>query len=190
MVLDSALQGHAAGAKELLAAVTKDPSLLEDPSLAFLKEFCENYPPAAPEPETDDDAGGEFMKREKTPFPAVPTNAAEAPDDADWSIASTKKSAAQQASTPAERDLEADKLQQSVRMLTQRLAETQDSLRTKVEQIRWLKEMTKDHARARGPAGRVLREHRAPCRAADKVRRARARAPSTRGPCPPPPRPS
>ena len=34
MVLDSALQGHAAGAKELLAAVCKDPSLLEDPSLA------------------------------------------------------------------------------------------------------------------------------------------------------------
>ena len=91
MVLDSALQGHAAGAKELLAAVTKDPSLLEDPSLAFLKEFCENYPPAAPEAETDDDAGGEFMKREKTPFPAVPTNAAEAPDDADWSIASTQE---------------------------------------------------------------------------------------------------
>ena len=84
MVLDSALQGHAAGAKELLAAVTKDPSLLEEPSLAFLKEFCENYPPEAPEAETDDEAGGEFMKREKTPFPAVPTNAAEAPDDADW----------------------------------------------------------------------------------------------------------
>ena len=97
MVLDSALQGHAAGAKELLAAVSKDPSLLEDPALAFLKEFCENYPPAAaPEAETDED-GGEFLKREKTPFPAVPANAAEAPDDADWSIASSKKSAAQQA---------------------------------------------------------------------------------------------
>ena len=102
MPLPASLAGHAAGAKELLAAVTKDPSLLEDPSLAFLKEFCANYPPEAPEAETDDDAGGEFMKREKTPFPAVPANAAEAPDDADWSIASTKKSAAQQASTPAE----------------------------------------------------------------------------------------
>ena len=32
----------------------------------------------------------------------MPANAAEAPDDADWSIASSKKSAAQQASTPAE----------------------------------------------------------------------------------------
>ena len=30
MVLPSALQGHAAGAKELLAAVSKDPSLLDD----------------------------------------------------------------------------------------------------------------------------------------------------------------
>ena len=49
-----------------------------------------------------DDAGGECMKREQAPVPAVPTNAAEAPDDADWSIASSKKSAAQQASTPAE----------------------------------------------------------------------------------------
>ena len=37
------------------------------------------------------------MKREKTPFPAVPTNAAEASDDADWSIASSKKSAASSA---------------------------------------------------------------------------------------------
>ena len=68
MVLDSALQGHAAGAKELLAAVSKDPSLLEEPSLAFLKEFCENYPPEAPEAETDDDESNEFMKREKTPL--------------------------------------------------------------------------------------------------------------------------
>mgnify|MGYP003330547289 FL=1 len=82
MPLPASLAGHAAGAKELLAAVTKDPSLLEDPSLAFLKEFCENYPPEAPEAETDDDESNEFMKREKTPFPAVPANAAEAPDDA------------------------------------------------------------------------------------------------------------
>ena len=42
MPLPASLAGHAAGAKELLAAVTKDPSLLEDPSLAFLKEFCAN----------------------------------------------------------------------------------------------------------------------------------------------------
>ena len=111
MVLDSALQGHAAGAKELLAAVTKDPSLLEEPSLAFLKEFCENYPPEAPEAETDDEAGGEFMKREKTPFPAVPTNAAEAPDDADWSIASTKKSAAASAAPAQALDLYTEALQ-------------------------------------------------------------------------------
>ena len=61
--------------------------------LAFLKEFCENYPRGARGRRTT--TSGEFMKREKTPFPAVPTNAAEAPDDADWSIASSKKSAAQ-----------------------------------------------------------------------------------------------
>ena len=36
MGLDSALQGHAAGAKELLAAVTKDPSLLSP----FLRSFA------------------------------------------------------------------------------------------------------------------------------------------------------
>ena len=55
------------------------------------------------------------------------------------------------------------KLQQSVRVLTQRLAEAQESVRQKVEQIRWLKEMTKDDAsRARvarwmrGPLLRVF----------------------------------
>ena len=111
MPLPASLAGHAAGAKELLAAVTKDPSLLEDPSLAFLKEFCANYPPEAPEAETDDDAGGEFMKREKTPFPAVPANAAEAPDDADWSIASTKKSAASAAAPAEALDLYTEALQ-------------------------------------------------------------------------------
>ena len=65
MPLPASLAGHAAGAKELLAAVTKDPSLLEEPSLSFLKEFCENSPPAAPEEATDDDESNEFMKREK-----------------------------------------------------------------------------------------------------------------------------
>ena len=38
------------------------------------------------------------------------------------------------------------KLQQHVRVLTQRLSEAQESVRQKVEQIRWLKEMTKDDA--------------------------------------------
>ena len=51
------------------------------------------------------------MKREKTPFPAVPTNAAEAPDDADWSIASTKKSAAQAAAPAEALDLYTEALQ-------------------------------------------------------------------------------
>lgn len=55
------------------------------------------------------------------------------------------------------------KLQQSVRVLTQRLSEAQESVRQKSEQIRWLKEMTKDDAsRARvarwmrGPLLRVF----------------------------------
>ena len=49
MVLDSALQGHAAGAKELLAAVTKDPSLLEDPASPFSRSSARTTRPAAPE---------------------------------------------------------------------------------------------------------------------------------------------
>ena len=100
MPLPSALQGHAAGAEALLAAVSKDPSLLDQAELAFLKDFCENYPPEAPEEGTDDD-DDEYLKREKTPFPATPVNAAEAPEDADWSVASTKKGEAQQAGATA-----------------------------------------------------------------------------------------
>ena len=57
----------------------------------------------------------------------------------------------------------AHKLQMSLRMLTQRLSEAQESVRQKSEQIRWLKEMTKDDAsRARvsrwmrGPLLRVF----------------------------------
>ena len=68
-------------------------------------------------------------------------------------------------SPPSSVEVESDgvKLRQSVRALTQRLAEAQDSVRQKVEQIRWLKEMTKDDAsRARvarwmrGPLLRVF----------------------------------
>ena len=43
-------------------------------------------------------------------------------------------------------DREAMKLRQSNRSLTQRLGEAQESVRQKVEQIRWLKEMTRDDA--------------------------------------------
>ena len=58
---------------------------------------------------------------------------------------------------------EALKLQQHIRVLNQRLGEAHESVRQKVEQIRWLKEMTKDDAsRARvarwmrGPLLRVF----------------------------------
>lgn len=64
---------------------------------------------------------------------------------------------------PKEEGAITQKLQQDVRMLTQRLTEAQESVRQKVEQIRWLKEMTKDDAsRARvarwmrGPLLRVF----------------------------------
>ena len=42
---------------------------------------------------------------------------------------------------------EALRLHQSVRALSQRLEEAQETVRQKSEQIRWLKEMTKDEAR-------------------------------------------
>ena len=100
MPLPAGLQGHAAGAEALLAAVSKDPSLLDQAELAFLKDFCENYPPEAPDEATDDD-DDQYLKREKTPFPATPVNAAEATEDADWSVASTKKGEAQQAGATA-----------------------------------------------------------------------------------------
>ena len=55
------------------------------------------------------------------------------------------------------------KLQQSVRILTQRLTEAQEAVRQKSEQIRWLKEMTRDDASRlrvarwmRGPLLRVF----------------------------------
>lgn len=67
-----------------------------------------------------------------------------------------------EAATPTS-DAEATRLRQSVRTLTQRLGEAHESVRQKVEQIRWLKEMTKDDAsRARvarwmrGPLLRVF----------------------------------
>ena len=96
--------------------------------------------------------------------------------DDDWwrgAAASSSSRAAASASPspgPAEASFEvgassasALKLQQSVRVLTQRLSEAQESVRQKSEQIRWLKEMTKDDAsRARvarwmrGPLLRVF----------------------------------
>eukprot|EP00966_Prymnesium_polylepis_P162321 3751664-Prymnesium_polylepis.1 len=51
------------------------------------------------------------------------------------------------------------KLQQSVRSLTMRLADAEESARQKSEQIRWLKEMTKDDARR----ARVSRWMSGPC---------------------------
>ena len=96
--------------------------------------------------------------------------------DDDWWRGATASSSSRAAASPspspgpAEASFEvgassasALKLQQSVRVLTQRLSEAQESVRQKSEQIRWLKEMTKDDAsRARvarwmrGPLLRVF----------------------------------
>ncbi|KAH8049363.1 heat shock chaperonin-binding motif containing protein [Aureococcus anophagefferens] len=56
--------------------------------LAFLKDFCESYPPSAA-PAAAPAGGGD-----EPPPPSVPANAAEAPEDADWCAAGEKKSAA------------------------------------------------------------------------------------------------
>mmetsp|Transcript_16933 Transcript_16933/g.51368 ORF Transcript_16933/g.51368 Transcript_16933/m.51368 type:complete len:370 (-) Transcript_16933:348-1457(-) len=88
-------------AESVVKAVEADPALLEAPELAFLKNFklgisaAEEQEPEEEEEEEEETEDG-TMAAEKETFPVMPTNAAEAAEDADWSIAAEKKAAAAQ----------------------------------------------------------------------------------------------
>mmetsp|Transcript_13998 Transcript_13998/g.49730 ORF Transcript_13998/g.49730 Transcript_13998/m.49730 type:complete len:407 (+) Transcript_13998:69-1289(+) len=95
MPVPSSLCGSLNACQKVISAVRADPKLLDEPELAFLKAFVnDDAETATPGPVSQGEAAA----------PRIPVNVADAPDDADWSLASCKKSAAAEAAAAGDLD--------------------------------------------------------------------------------------
>eukprot|EP00629_Pelagomonadales_sp_RCC1024_P002165 CAMPEP_0119277692 /NCGR_PEP_ID=MMETSP1329-20130426/17690_1 /TAXON_ID=114041 /ORGANISM="Genus nov. species nov., Strain RCC1024" /LENGTH=100 /DNA_ID=CAMNT_0007278181 /DNA_START=72 /DNA_END=370 /DNA_ORIENTATION=- len=97
MPLPADIAAHIESTKRIVGAVQANPGLLNFPELAFLKAFKNGTVHEEPEDVTEPEEPSEFMAREVQLPPAIPINVPEAPEDADWCAAGTKKSEAAQA---------------------------------------------------------------------------------------------
>jgi len=129
MPVPSSLKSKLSAAEEVVKECQKNPSLLNEPELLFMKKFVDGEPveiddddDVPPELEEVDESGNAApasaptseaavpneeegtIPPEKQPFPMIPKNADETPEDADWSIAGEKKSQASAAASEGNYD--------------------------------------------------------------------------------------